>query len=142
MGAEVDQGLFDNKVQLLPALQAFPAFKSKLIFSFEIVHFDLFINSSYSLELMAESFCLFLHRNLIWNLKLPNRRGVERKGGSGGGGGGGGGRVALVAVSLPRRRTQQSDTQCGNQHSGQFGLFINSNRTTLSDLNLFLIIGS
>ena len=101
MGAEVDQGLFDNKVQLLPALQAFPAFKSKLIFSFEIVHFDLFINSSYSLELMAESFCLFLHRNLIWNLKLPNRRGVERKGGSGGGGGGGGGELRWLPSPSP-----------------------------------------
>lgn len=28
MGTEVDQGLFD-KVRLLPALQAFPAFRSK-----------------------------------------------------------------------------------------------------------------
>lgn len=71
----------------------------------------------------------------MWNLKLANR---QKRGGKDG---------AAAASTCkgghqsPSKRSSRTYTWHRNQHTGQFGFYINSNRTVLCDLNLFLIRG-
>lgn len=134
-----DQGLLDREAHLPSTLRASSASKSRKADLLSLnSSLPILTNSPSPFELMRVILWVFFFSPTEFYLESQ----ITKLVGEGSPGQG------PAAASPPQTRSpqplqaQQSDTWPRHQSSGQFGSFINSNRTMLSDLSLFLITAS